>query len=585
MKITSKKCFLFVVILSFFSTICTAQNILEGSVFDKTSKKPLPYAAILLGDTGLYTTSNEDGKFQIFLNKNVDSLEIRYLGYETKKVSANYFRLNKILYLNQFSTILSEVVVSTKRKNSTKISSRNQGKIVDNLKEKSSYSLLHELIKKYRKNKEVVESKAYFTLNSTAYVPSISTIDTIPLEQIEGFYNSKQQLSKGIINLELKTGRFGQNRLFPFYSLNHISLLKGFNLFKITNQMLPQYVGNMSLNRIKKKYHLNIQKIEGYNGTIIQFRPKSEKDELFSGKVFFQEKDLIIEKVELFIKNPKSFKLSPIVKGDSVSLKNLKLNISFNPIDLNKIQYYDLDFDFVYYTDTDKKNISSKVILFLYDYDDRFIKPYFTNTIEFKNDYDRLLTLPVSDKIWKQNYPYPKSKKNTETTNFFKKNEQFYNYFENKIPSYSLTHINISSIKWSSQQKLLNENINSGPGINLNFSYVLNPFKNDDGSIYFTVKTLFDAKRSFFKSERTYRDLDCINLAFDIFELNRHYLLGKIKKSTTNQEAQDLCNTAFLDAKITSALMFKESSFGQDHEIFNFWKNKIHNELKKYNNF
>ena len=74
-------------------------------------------------------------------------------------------------------------------------------------------------------------------------------------------------------------------------------------------------------------------------------------------------------------------------------------------------------------------------------------------------------------------------------------------------------------------------------------------------------------------------------MAFDIFELNRHYLLGKIKKSTTNQEAQDLCNTAFLDAKVTSALMFKESSFGQDHEIFNFWKNKIHNELKKYNNF
>lgn len=579
MKITAKSCFLLVVVLIFTSSVCSAQNILEGRVFDKTSENPLPYAAILIGDTRLYTTSNEDGKFQILLNKNIDSLEIRYIGYETRKISIDYFRLKKILYLKQFSTILNEIIVSTKIKKSSRALDKN----VAGSKKESSYKLLYELIKKYRKSKKVVDSKAYFTLNSKAFFSSNSTVDTIPVEQIEGLYNSKQQLSKGILDLELKTGRFGQNRLIPFYSLNYISMLQDFNLFKKTKQILPQYAGNMSLNKIKKRYLLKLQKVENYNGTVIHFRPKTEKSDIFSGKIFFQEIDLILEKIELFIKNPKSFKLRPIVEGDSVSFKNLKLNISFNPIDLNKIQYYDLDLDFVYYTDTIQRKISSKVILYLYDYNTEFIKPYFTNTIEFENDYDRLLTLPVSDKIWNQNYPYPRSIKNTETTNFFKKNNQFYNYYENKLPSNSLTHIKISSIIWSNQRKLLYDDISNGPGINLNFFYALNPYKNDDGSINFNIKTLFDTKTSFFKSERTYKELDCINLAFDIFELNSHHLLGKIQKSTTIQEAKDLCNTAILDAKVTTTIMFEESLFGLDQGNFSYWKDKIRNELKKYN--
>jgi len=579
MKITIKIFPIIAVIFILISSVSYAQKTLEGYIFDETGKNPLSYAAILIGDTGVYTTSNEDGKFEIILKKNIDSLEIRYLGYKTTKVSTDYFRLKKILRLVPFSTILDEVIVSSKRKNLLKKSDRASSKIV----EQGSYKMLYALIKKYRENKEIVNSKAYFTLNSKAYLPSRSKIDTIPLEQIEGFYIGKQELSKGILDLELKTGRFGQNSAFPFYSLDHISLLQNFRLFKKNQQLLPQHPGNMSFARIKKRYNVELQKTENYNGAIIHFQPKRKRRDIFSGRIFFHENDSIIEKIELYITNPTSFRANSIVKGDLVSIKNLKLNISFNPIDLNKIQYYDFNLDMVYHSGTVKSDITSKIILYLYDYNAPFSKPYFTNTIDFENDYDRLVTLPASDKIWKQNYPYPRSNSNTETTNFFKKENQFYSYYVNKLPSYSRANINISSIAWSNQKKLLPSDLKVGLGVKLNFYYALNSYENKTGSFDYIVKTLFDVKTSFFRSEISLEELDCINLAFDIYELNRHYLLDKIKESMTLEEVKTLSDKVILDARKMVSLMFKESEFGIQKGKFNQWKDKVHNELEKYN--
>ncbi len=578
MKIPLRYCYLSIVLFSLTCSFSYGQKTLEGYIFDKISKKPLSYAAIKIVGTRVYTTSNEDGKFEFLSENNIDSLEIRYLGYETTKVSINYFRSKKIFYLKPFTAVLDEVIVSSNKKNPK----RTSRKSVADLKEDRLYKLLYEIIKKYRKNKKINDSKAYFTLNSKTYFLSKTKLDTVPIEQIEGFYNGKQQLSKGILNLELKTGRFGQNRLFPFYSLDYITLLESFNLFKIGQPFLPQHPGNMSLSRIKRRYNLDLQKTDSYDGTIIHFQPKRERGDIFSGKIFFQETDSIIEKIALSIRDPRSFKLNSISIDDSVLLKNVTLNISFNPIDLSKIQYYDLNLNMVYSSDTIKKNITSNVILYFYDYNTHFTKPYFTNTIEFENDYDRLLTLPVSDKIWKQNYPYPKSIKDIKTTNFFKQKNQFYSYYVNKLPSHSLKNIKISSVTWSHQKKLLTSDLKIGLGVKLNFYYVVNSYEKENGNFEFILKTLFDTKTSFFRPEITLEELDCINLAFDIYELNRYYLLNRIKKSMTLADVKTLADQAILDARVMMTLMFDESQFGSDNVSFNSWKTKIHNALKKH---
>ena len=170
-----------------------SQNYIEGFIFDKETKTSLPYATIkILSSINHYTITNEDGEFEVSDTFILDSLEIRFIGFKTKKVAVSYFKKESKFYLTPNTFRLNQVLVIAKKdKNYT-------------------YNLLNSLIQKYRNKQVITKSKAFLTLSSSAR--------GIPIETIEEFYNSEQNLSKGIVDLILKNGRFGQNTAFPFYS-------------------------------------------------------------------------------------------------------------------------------------------------------------------------------------------------------------------------------------------------------------------------------------------------------------------------------------------------------------------------------
>ncbi|PHQ57607.1 MAG: hypothetical protein COC16_00355 [Lutibacter sp.] len=256
------------IIFLLFYSYSFSQNYINGFIFDKSSNKSLPYATIrLISDKDYYTITNEDGKFE-FLNKfALDSIEVRYIGYRSKKVPLSYFKNNPKLLLEQEVYNLNSVNIIVK-------------------KEKDySYKLLFRLIKKYRNNKKIVKSKGFLNLNTS--------VKGVPLEIIEGFYNSEHTLSKGITDLKIKSGRFGQNRSFPFYSLNSTDILKDFQLFNISHQILPQYPGNLALNVIKRKYKVKIDPCDNcsYDDMVLSFVPKKLNGRLFFGKIIFNKEN------------------------------------------------------------------------------------------------------------------------------------------------------------------------------------------------------------------------------------------------------------------------------------------------------
>lgn len=294
-----------------------SQNHVEGYIYDKTNNQPLPYATIKLVKGKTYTITNEDGKFEIEEINALDSLEVRYLGFEPKKVSASYFLKNPNLYLSPYISSLDEVIV---------VANKNHDK-------NYAYNLLNSLIQKYRNSKSIIESKAFLSLTSSAR--------NTPIEQIEGFYNSTQSLSEGIIDLKIKSGRFGQNKSFPFYSLDNTTILKDFQFFKTSNQILPSFPGNMSPISVKNKYIVKVEECNSCNDedVSISFEPKKFNGRFFYGNIIFNKEKLIIKKIELGINDPITKGLSAITKGDIITPKEIQLNIVFNPIDFEKIQY------------------------------------------------------------------------------------------------------------------------------------------------------------------------------------------------------------------------------------------------------
>uniref|UniRef100_UPI0035699912 carboxypeptidase-like regulatory domain-containing protein n=1 Tax=Lutibacter sp. TaxID=1925666 RepID=UPI0035699912 len=412
------------------SIYCFSQSNIEGFIFNKQTNESLPYATIkIISNNNYYTITNEDGKFEINDRFALDSLEIRFIGFKTKKVAVTYFKEHSKFYLAPNTFHLDQVlVVAKKNKNYT-------------------YNLLNSLIQKYRNKQLITKSKAFLTLTSSAR--------GVPIEIIEGFYNSEQNASKGIVDLKLKSGRFGQNATFPFYSLNNTDILKDFQLFERKNQLLPIYPGNLTLSAIKGKYNVKIDECSAcaQGDLSISFTPKKENGRLLAGTIIFNKEKLTLKKIMLSGENLITEGLSSIIEDDTVTPKSIQLNINFNPIDYEKIQSIDFEFKMNYSSKGNFEIITSHSLLYFYDYNFSFKDPYFTNNINFNNDYDKIRTQQASEEFWNLNDQFPKSYKEKISIDFLKKYGYLINY-NTTIPSDYLQYIRPSIIAWQENKPL-----------------------------------------------------------------------------------------------------------------------------------
>ena len=593
-----KKIIFILFALSF--TFSFSQSTIEGFIFDKETKTSLPYATIkIISNNTYYTITNEDGKFEIYDRFSLDSLEVRFIGFKTKKVAVSYFKENTKLYLSPNTFHLNQVlVVAKKDKNYT-------------------YNLLKSIVKKYRDKRVITKSKAFLTLTSSAR--------GVPIETIEGFYISEQSLSEGIVNLKLKSGRFGQNASFPFYSLNNTDILKDFQLFKRSNQILPLYPGNLTLGAIKAKYIVIIDECAscGYEDLSISFEPKKANGRSLSGTIIFNKATLTIKKIILRGEDLITDGLSSIIEDDTVTPKSIQLNINFNPHDYDKIQSIDFEFKMNYSSKDNFEIITSHSLLYFYDYNLSFKDTYFTNNINFNNDYDKIRTQQASEEFWSLNYQFPKSYKEKMSLDFLKKYGYLINY-NTTIPSDYLQYIRPSIITWQENKSLKWQDIKlsllkdeestvnhkaykqgatkavdkeaysisefkhkptkSEIDEQLNFSFLLDVYTNELGEQQFSTKSLFDRNSSFCAYNRINHKLMYINLIFDVYEIYNRELKAALSKNSSFEDAKNLCDQKFNEASLTVKKISTDTNNGTNNGT-NFqnlirWSEKVNQKLK-----
>ncbi|PJX20760.1 hypothetical protein CAP47_11000 [Psychroflexus sp. S27] len=102
-----KYLFVFVVVFLFFKT--NAQN-LRGTILDKSTQETIPFATIQYGKNN-GVISNIEGKFSVDTTRtrNIDSLKISSMGFETFSLALVGFRDNDSIYLTPAINELSEV--------------------------------------------------------------------------------------------------------------------------------------------------------------------------------------------------------------------------------------------------------------------------------------------------------------------------------------------------------------------------------------------------------------------------------------------------------------------------------------------
>lgn len=109
--------------LTFLIAICTAngQTTIKGMVTDSITGEGLPYVSIIFKGTTLGTATDGDGHFNFTAQTPVKTIEVSYLGYDTKILDVKPGKTNQLnVKLSPNGIALNEVVVKPKHEKYTK---------------------------------------------------------------------------------------------------------------------------------------------------------------------------------------------------------------------------------------------------------------------------------------------------------------------------------------------------------------------------------------------------------------------------------------------------------------------------------
>jgi len=107
-------------IVSFFiHQIIIGQNIIfESSLYSKNTEEQIAFATISFTKSLSATTSDAQGQFKLVFNETIlpDTIEIRHLSYETKKIYLTKEKLNSLaeIFLKEKNNDINEVIVKAK---------------------------------------------------------------------------------------------------------------------------------------------------------------------------------------------------------------------------------------------------------------------------------------------------------------------------------------------------------------------------------------------------------------------------------------------------------------------------------------
>ena len=120
------KQFYFYFFILLFSFITYSQQGISGTLIDGDFNEPLPFANILVKETGDGITSDFDGKYAFELSAGTYTLVFSSVGYETKEITSiivigdNYTTTDVVL--NSVAQGLDEVIVSIEARRNTETS-------------------------------------------------------------------------------------------------------------------------------------------------------------------------------------------------------------------------------------------------------------------------------------------------------------------------------------------------------------------------------------------------------------------------------------------------------------------------------
>jgi len=590
-----------------------SQYTISAKIIDSHTKDNLVYCNILNLGNKKGCISNEEGKFKIEVNSLKQVLRISYIGYHPLEIQAQHLEKNPLIELSAKSINIQEFIVYAD----------------DDYK----YELIQKCRKKFKQSKRIHTAKAYYGIQTTS--------NEKPLEMLECYYNA-HMTGQEIRTLNFKAGRTGlaivDNGYFQSYNtakaISKLSLLSKSDYY-------PGNPMQYSKQKMKKLYRLENYVVDS-NTMIIRFYPKKQKTELFSGEVWFDRNTYDILKIDLYTSNTVKYPFEAKHQHHSISEVSLKITNTYaRKNEFMVIDHINFEYSFLYhsvwgYQDSlalshkrnVKRNINSKGIIKLYDYDQGFIIPYFEYPDNlYYGDYFRIEFMPYNAIFWDKANQILLTKQQKENLGFFANNGKLTNYwnieegFSTLQKTYAFRESNnykryfdFQYIYWTpkrrlilklDQSKQINKEVQNQSSttkeipVNLdNGTFKSNSgstFKSDQyqlksqlfldvtrigDSLYCQTFTVFDTYQSYYSLEKHEYTNAFINIFFDICEIERRKLEDNLAyHSNSLEEINKIYELANLNMIEKTNKYFQEVKAGLNFRELKKWNQYVYENL------
>jgi len=497
--------YIILLFLSFSTPPLFSQIILQGRVLDMHTNDGLASATVVVSSSKEGVITNTSGAFSLNCLSCAlqDSLTVSYIGFETKTLAIrNFISSSKRIFLEKTSYQIMEVSLES---------------------DFDIYKKLFSLIQKKRKENTSYESKAFFTLTTLQN-------DTVNIESVEGLYNASISASSVVEDMRFKTGRFSQNEQIKFFSLNSTDIISKFDFFsKRKKRRLPIWPGNLTITKLKKDYNLNIESC--VNCAIefrkISFSPVELNSDNFSGSIVYDYQTDAILAFDLSSNSRNSF-FQSIDANHELGNEHIQIGVNYDQFN-GLVKTIEFDYS-IEYKMSDWMHINTNSTFFFYDTNAPFSEAYFSNAIDFKNDYERIYTHESTKDFWLTHYKLPYVEFEHEnrivvdnsTSSILDRLESFdFPYISwSKEEKIKLTDLNFQyydfSITNQDLKHLNNKNLRSDM-YNLSFTYYLDAYQKKDSTIFLT-KTLFNSSKSYYFLETNFNTELLINIIFSSYQ-------------------------------------------------------------------
>ncbi len=489
-----------------FTQVKNQHFTLKAHIIEENTDKVLPFATIFNKQQSNGTASNSEGYFELPNNQLGDTIVVSYLGYKEKVLIVSQ-EIPKKISLVPHSALLNEVVV------------------------RADNDYLYNIVTNVRKNKKTKfkTSKTYFFLETLLY--------NEPVEIIESYYNGGYS-NLGINELNIKKGRIGlkpvNNRYFR--STESSTLFSMHDLFAKSN-LFPESPLSINKKELKRDYALKLNHTFNENQSkiyVIDFIPKNEKNGLFRGSVWIDQKNNRLIKTILTSENST---IHPFVPIGFNTIRNVDMEItkSYETIDGEQfINTIDFNYNVSYFDKWGNEvKATTKAFTKAYDYRNEFKLPYFEFTRHFHEDYRNITVAPYDSVFWNQTSEFRFYDRIQEIENFILENKISKGVMHPASKKDSLhSQLQFPYISWNKIRFKMRQ---APPSViekskrtksfeidrfNISVKLYLDINKINDSIIY-QVCSILDPVASYYHFNMTDKDRAFMNMYFDLMEVRK----------------------------------------------------------------